>query len=146
MMVGGTADKLKSLWILLYNIMHSKFLLKGMLFEMGPGKKKSYVRLKVWPAILVTNFGFIYVFFSYIAADYRIEQMSLMPIGVFFLAMAAGFYLHNIKCERCKTEWYKTGHETYADATSMLDFARRFLTERSFWVHKRCKVCGLERY
>ena len=102
--------------------------------------------MKVWPAIVVTNLGFAYSFYSYVAANYSVEQMSPIQIGAFLTAMAAGFYLHNIKCERCKMRWYETGTETYEDAPSMLSFAYRFVTQRNYSVVKKCRICGLARY
>jgi len=126
--------------------MLSAFLSKGLLLEMGSEKKKSYVRLKVWPTILVTIFGFIYSSLGYVSANYSVEQLSLKQIGAFIFAMAGAFYGENIKCERCKTKWHKTGHETYEDAVSMLDFVRKFVNEKNYWINKKCRICGLERY
>jgi hypothetical protein len=107
---------------------------------------KSLVRFKVWAAMLASWSGIIYSSWSYLAADFRIELMSPLQVGAFFFGLAAGMYLNNIKCERCNSKWYKTGYETYDNASSMLEFAQRFVTQRDFKVLKKCRVCGLERF
>ena len=108
--------------------------------------KKSFVRVKVWIATPIIILGFLYFFYSYIAANYDVINMTPVQIAVFSLALAMSFYRNHVKCERCKTRWYDTGKETYREATSMLDFTRKFLTQRNYNLEKKCRVCGLERY
>ena len=113
---------------------------------MNTDEKKSYVRVKVFLALVVSIFAYLYAIYAYWEASYKIDQMSLMGIGAFVLGMAASFYANKVKCERCKMEWHKAGNETYGHAKTILDFVRKFTAERIRWPHKKCKNCGLDRY
>lgn len=113
---------------------------------MSPETKKSFVRVKVWPAILISNFGFVYAFYSYVAAGSKLSEMTLAQVGVFAFAMTAAWYGNNINCERCKSKWNKTGYETSQDAKTPWAYWYRRLGEMNFAIKKKCQICGLERY
>lgn len=112
----------------------------------GIKRKKSYVRIKVWLATPVFISGLLYSALSYILSNYRVEQMSSVQVGAFIIAMASCFYLHSIKCERCKTKWFETGRETYSDATSILDFVGKFVAERRYKISQKCQTCEFDCY
>ena len=95
-------------------------------------------------------FTWIQLSWAIIVEEGNFGQMSLTQIGAFPLFGAAVLFLRNIKCERCKTIWLKTGHETLEDAVSLLDLVRivpsQWLTELKCTTDKECRTCGLERY
>ncbi len=110
--------------------------------------KKSYVRVKVSLAMLVYIPGVIYawLWLPLEWTEQSLEQMSSTQIGVLAITIAAFFYLWNVECEQCKAVWHKTGSVTKQNATSLLDSVFRRLAENDYWPHKKCRICGLERY
>lgn len=113
---------------------------------MGTVRHKSYARIKVWLAQLIAFATWIYIFWSIITVKGSLGQMSLAQVGAFPIFGMTIFYLDNVKCEICKTKWHSTERETYKDSISMLDFTRKFISERNFMVDEKCKACGVERY
>lgn len=113
---------------------------------MKPEHKRSFVRVKVFPALITFYLGLIYSSFHYVVGGYRVEAMSIVQAGAFFVALAAVVYVHNVRCERCKSKWNHTGNDPYPEPKSMKDHVNKILSEANLKMYQKCKVCELERY
>lgn len=115
--------------------------------EPRPEGVKSYVRIKLWIAIFLSNFTMISIVWLYLTSGGTLEQVSLKQIAMFLLAVVATFYVFDIKCEKCKTVWWKPKYPPPKKAAGLIrDIVSAYTVERDYEIEKVCRHCGLERH